>query len=81
MALMGTGPVRGQADAYVREVAAAIARNDVMRAAQIADNGIRQGAQHPALFNARALGLQAQGRLPQALQDFERALALTPGNP
>jgi len=60
----------------VNAVAAAAAADDFGRASTIADAALAKGYIHPALFNARALWLQRQGRDSEALDEFQRARAL-----
>lgn len=60
---------------------AALQASDFRRAADLANLGIRHGMIHPALFSARAFWLQENGRHEHALEDFRRALTLSPQNP
>ncbi|MGD0191202.1 MAG: sulfotransferase [Rhizomicrobium sp.] len=65
-------------DDAVRMVGAAVAADEFRRASDIADRALSQGLIHPALFNARALWLERQGRNEDALVEFQRARALAP---
>jgi Flp pilus assembly protein TadD len=70
----------GVADA-VRAISVAIAASDYRQAYSVADAAIAGGAVHPALFSARAIWLEQQGRNEEALADFETAVSLAPRNP
>ncbi|HEX4304047.1 MAG TPA: sulfotransferase [Rhizomicrobium sp.] len=65
----------------LRAIAAAIGASNLAGAAGIAERALRAGVQHPTLYNARALWAQQQGRHQTALDDFNRALSLSPNNP
>jgi tetratricopeptide (TPR) repeat protein len=65
----------------VEEVIAAVNASDIERAYTLADTAIRQGAQQPALYNARAIWLGERGRFREALADFECARAFSPRDP
>jgi tetratricopeptide (TPR) repeat protein len=67
--------------AMLGQLSVAVGANDLGRAAEIADAAIKAGNTHPAFFNARALFAQQQGRHQAALDEFQKALALTPHNP
>jgi Tfp pilus assembly protein PilF len=76
---MGIGAInRGN---YVQAVSDAISIGDLARAADLATTALRNDFQHPAFFNARALHLQEQGRLPEALAEFQQALPFMPNDP
>lgn len=62
-------------------VGAAIAASDFRLASERADTSLSLGFVHPALFNARALWLERQGRDDDALTEFQRARALAPKDP
>jgi tetratricopeptide (TPR) repeat protein len=59
----------------------AIRARDAKRAAALAEPALAAGAQHPILFNARALHLVEQNRHADALAEFNRAQALAPDHP
>jgi len=63
------------------QVSAAVGANNLKRAADIADAALSAGNRHPAFFNARALLAQSQGNQQAALDEFEKALVLTPQDP
>jgi Tfp pilus assembly protein PilF len=65
----------------VMEVIEAVNASDIDRAYNLADAAIRQGAQQPALFNARAIWFGERGRYREALADFECARAFSPRDP
>ncbi len=67
--------------ALVRQVAAAVGASQTVMAAEISDGAIRCGFIHPTFYYARGLGAQEQGRLQNALNDFETALPKLPPNP
>ena len=56
----------------------ALGRGDGAGAARRAEAALRQGAVHPLLYDLRARQAEAQGRLPQALDDFRAAARLAP---
>ena len=62
----------------VQGVAEAVGAGELSRAFDLASAAIRNGQRHPALYNARALWFQEQGRLPEALTEYQQALMLTP---
>ena len=64
----------------LQAVAVAVGGGDLAHAFQIASEALRKGRQHPAFYNARALRFQDQGRLPEALAEYQRALTMTPGD-
>jgi Flp pilus assembly protein TadD len=64
-----------------RAVSRAMAVGDYQQARDVAEGALAKGLIHPALFNARALWLERQGRDEEALADFERAVSLAPRNP
>jgi len=66
---------------YVEAVSDAVSIGDLTRAADLATAALRDNLRHPAFFNARALHLQEQGRLPEALAEFQQALAFMPNDP
>ncbi|MGH6877025.1 MAG: tetratricopeptide repeat protein, partial [Rhizomicrobium sp.] len=63
------------------DVLEALGRSEFEEAYRLADGAIRGGALEPALFNARAIWLQQQGRFAEALTDFECARASFPRDP
>lgn len=62
-------------------VGAAIAASDFRLASERADTSLSLGFVHPALFYARGLWLERQGRDEDALTEFQRARALTSKDP
>ena len=64
----------------VVEIAGAIESGDLERAQELANQGISRGLRHPSFFNARGLWMQETGRYQHALEDFQRALSLQPGD-
>ena len=62
------------------QLRAALATEDYGQAGLIANEALAAGFVHPALFNARALNLERQGREEDALGNYRQALALTPKN-
>ena len=67
--------------AMLDQVSAEVGANNLKRAAEIADAAIAAGNRHPVFFNARALLAESQGNQQAALDEFEKALVLTPQNP
>lgn len=65
----------------VSEVTGALDASDNDRAFALADEALRQGMQHPALFDARGIWFGKQRRYREALADFECARALAPRDP
>ena len=68
-------------EATVSEVIDAINRSDTDHAYKLADAAIRQGAQQPALYNARAIWFAERSRYREALADFECTRAFSPRDP
>jgi tetratricopeptide (TPR) repeat protein len=68
------------ADMLVNQVAAAVADSNLNRACELANFALSRGVQHPSFFNARGLWLQGTGQFDKALENFQRALTLSPGN-
>ncbi len=66
---------------YLQGVSQAVGAGDLSRASQLATTAIRNGLRHPAFHNARALWFQEQGRLPEALSEFQQSQALAPRDP
>lgn len=66
--------------AMLGQVSAAVGVNDLRRAADVAGAALAAGNCHPVFFNARALLAQSQGDQQTALDEFEKALVLTPQN-
>ena len=58
----------------------ALRRGDAAAATGLAEVGLRQGVIHPLLYELRGRQAEAQGRLPQALEDFRAAARLAPGS-
>jgi SM-20-related protein len=68
---------RSIADA-VGAVSAAIAANDYLLAARLAEEPLSIGLVHPLFFNARAMHAEREGHNDEALALYEQARALTP---
>lgn len=62
------------------EVSAAVDTLNFGHAYQVATDALNRGMRHPALFNARGLTLHAAGRLPEAIEEFRRALVYLPND-
>lgn len=60
----------------VRRISEAVGRSDYRAAYDLAEAALADGAIHPALFRAKALWLERNGRDEEALTEFERALSL-----
>jgi Tfp pilus assembly protein PilF len=65
----------------VSEVTGALDASDNDRAFALADEALRLGMQHPALFDARGIWFGKQRRYREALADFECARTLAPRDP
>jgi Tfp pilus assembly protein PilF len=65
-------------DDALRAVLSAVTAGDFAQAARIADVALSRGLTHPAMFNARAMWLERQGKNEEALDSYQRARALTP---
>jgi tetratricopeptide (TPR) repeat protein len=78
---MAIGTTSPGSDSYVRTVsaiAAAMSQGNFKRAYELAEWAIRNGLTGRIIFNAHGLGLQSSGRHLEALEDFYKALALSP---
>jgi tetratricopeptide (TPR) repeat protein len=62
----------------LRTVLALAERREIARAADIADQALASGFEHPLLLNVSATRLEQQGKVAEALQLLERAIALAP---
>jgi Tfp pilus assembly protein PilF len=81
---MAAGTTTNQQDIHARllaEISAAVAANDMRRAFEVANVLVSRGVSHPAIFNARGLWFQQTRRYQEALENFQRALSMSPGNP
>jgi len=65
----------------VSAIGTAISRGDLRRAYELADWAIGRGMKGRVIYNARALALQASGRLDEAIIDFQHALEFAPNDP
>lgn len=65
----------------VRRIATAIAAEDYRKAAELGELFLSHGLAHPAMYGARALWLERQGKDEEALAEFQRARALSPKDP
>ncbi len=80
---MAIGTNRGFGETERRilaEVSAAVDTLNFGHAYQVATEALNRGMRHPALFNARGLTLHAAGRLPEAIEEFRRALVYLPND-
>ncbi len=62
------------------DVLAALRRGDQASAMRLADQGLARGVVHPLLYDLRARRAVSQGRLAQALADYQVAARLAPDN-
>ncbi|MGH6889122.1 MAG: tetratricopeptide repeat-containing sulfotransferase family protein [Rhizomicrobium sp.] len=62
----------------VRKIANAIAAEDYKGASQLGELFLSHGLVHPAMYSARALWFERQGKDDEALAEFQRARALSP---
>ena len=62
----------------LRTVLALAERRDIERAAAIAGQALATGFEHPLLLNVAATRLEQEGKVAEALQLLERAIALAP---
>ncbi|HWA61765.1 MAG TPA: sulfotransferase [Caulobacteraceae bacterium] len=72
--------LRRQRNAVVAEVQALAGRGDFARAFGLAEGAIARGARHPFLYRMRGILRQQQNRLPEAIADFNAALAADPSD-
>lgn len=76
---MTSTPERTEHDAEVlRDIEAAVNRQDWPRAMQMARDALAAGLQHPLTLNLRAFWLEQQGRYEDALKDLRQASQLAP---
>ena len=66
---------------HLQGVADAVGAGDLAQAFELASAAVRNGERHPAFHNARAIWFQNQGRFPEALAEYHRALEMTPRDP
>ncbi len=66
--------------ATLSAVYAAAQRGAHAEAAAMAEAALADGLEHPLLFNVAALNLEMQGRLAEAEQLLQRAVAIAPGD-
>ena len=64
----------------LREVMGAVGAGDLERAAKLSHEAMTSGAAHPLFFKLRAVSHERQGRLGEAIGDFQSALALAPND-
>lgn len=62
----------------IQAVSEAVGAGDLARGFDLATTALRNGVRHPIVHNARALWLQQQNRLDEALTAFQQALQMTP---
>lgn len=65
----------------IADIGAAVDADDMQRTFDLASMALARGIAHPVVFNARGLAFQSAGRHEQALEDFRRALNVTPRDP
>ena len=63
------------------DIDAAMRRQDMQRAMELARQALDSGLSHPVLFNLRAYWHETGGRFEDACADLERACRLTPRDP
>ena len=63
------------------DIDAAMRRQDMPRALELARQALESGLRHPVLFNLRAYGNEVDGRFVEACADLEQARALAPRDP
>src|SRR5579875_226943 len=66
---------------WIGQVNAALERDDLPRATELAETALAQGVEHPFLLNLKAFRLEQQGRFEEARGVLRRALQLSPGDP
>ncbi|HEX8232350.1 MAG TPA: sulfotransferase [Caulobacteraceae bacterium] len=75
-------PARAVPDAErLGEIESLIRTNQVPRAAELAEQALAEGLEHPMLLNLSAYGLEQQGRFDEALSRLIRARELAPLDP
>ena len=62
----------------LQDVVAAVGAGDLERAARLSDSALAFGRAHPLFFKLRAVSRERRGRLGEAIEDFQSALAMTP---
>ena len=67
-------------DITLRAISGAIGKGDYCAARDHAEEAIARGETHPTLFTARAFWLEREGRDPEALVEFDKAVSLDPQN-
>src|SRR5215467_11191182 len=65
----------------VMAIMAAVGAADLRRAYELSDWAIKQGISNRTTHNARGLAFQTSGQHWKALEDFRRALTLSPNDP
>ncbi len=73
-----TDAYAARAQEHMRSIEAALAVNDIPRAADLAEAAVRDGIRHPLLHNLIAHRLEEQGRLDDSIAELRRGLELTP---
>ena len=78
---MSERPPQLSADTLVQRVEEAIRADELVRATDMARNGLDQGLVHPLLLHLRAHWLSDRGQYVPALRDLEQAQQLAPEDP
>lgn len=65
-------------EARLEPIGEALRHSDFARASRLAAEALRDGFEHPGLYSLRALGLEQEARLEEALADLRRAVELAP---
>ncbi|MBV9063350.1 MAG: sulfotransferase, partial [Alphaproteobacteria bacterium] len=80
---MAIGPVQSPTiDAQlIDSIGSAVSSGDLRRAFHLANMALQRGVMHRVVFNAKGLAFQASGEHERAVEEFRRALALTPRDP
>lgn len=69
------------ADRIAAEVRKAVMSGDWQRAYETSNRAISRGIRHPVFFTTRARRMEQAGKLQFALEDYERAVEIAPGDP
>lgn len=65
-------------EARLAPISDALRHSDYPRASRLAAEALRDGFEHPGLYSLRALGLEQEERLEEALADLRRAVEMAP---
>src|SRR5579872_3890590 len=77
---MSASPTAPSTDETLQRVVACIRTDDMAGARRLAREALARGCEHPLFLNLRALELEEQGRLEEALADLRRAHVLAPAD-